>query len=72
VVPTVDVSDHQRSRRPLDELDRILELGGILIRTLLPELDEREVVTALRDNRILRMRGRVLIDRVEVAATAAN
>ncbi len=56
VLPAVDVSDDKRLLRLADQGERVLELSRVLIRTLLAKFDERDFVTVLRDDRILRIR----------------
>src|SRR2546430_4915088 len=71
-MPAVDVGDDERSRRALDQVERILQLSWVLIRSLLAKLNEGQVVSGLRDHRLGRVRAGVLINRVEMLATAKH
>ena len=57
MMPAVDVGDDERPRRALDQIDGILQLSRVLIRSLLAKLDERNLVTVFGIDRILRISG---------------
>ena len=70
MVPAVDVGDDERPRRALDQVDGVLQLSRVLIRPLFTEFDEGEIITAFRHDRFGRLGAGVLINRVEMLATA--
>jgi hypothetical protein len=68
-MPAVHIGNHERPRSALNQVDGILYLAAVLIRTLLTELDESQLAALFRHNRFCRVLGGILVERSQVSAT---
>jgi hypothetical protein len=64
IMPAVNIGDHERPGRLFDQIDCIIDLARVLIRTLFTKLDERERVALVRiGDRLLGIVASVAVER---------